>query len=254
MNEKRPTDRDYQELLRRYRAKGTRELIGLPPTISTRRSRNARLRQSDMDEALRGGTGTYQKLENGVLIPSPELFIRVSRTLGFSDHHLRIAHLDLFKTDPVLPAGPVSPHWRRWADSHTEMAVVCSPAGDVIASNDAFAEMFPSGEPPANMTEWALLSTEAREDVLQNWERDWAPFLLADLRLALARYPDDPGLQKLRHAVQNDPRASHIEDAPTGIGDEARQLRHAERGLVTVRMLTSHTSDVTLVMLLLEFP
>lgn len=207
-----------------------------------------------MDEALRGGTGTYQKLENGVLVPSPELFLRVARTLGFSDHHLRIAHLDLFKTDPVLPTGPASRHWHRWARSHTEMAYVCSPAGDVIAGNDAFTEMFPSGRPPANMTEWALLSVEAREDVLQNWERDWAPYLLADLRLALARHPDDPALQKLRDAVRNDPRTRHIEDAPTGIGDEPRQLRHAGRGTVTVRVLTSRTSDVTVVTLLSESP
>ncbi|MEU6771788.1 sulfotransferase [Streptomyces sp. NPDC046759] len=207
-----------------------------------------------MDEALRGGTGTYQKLENGVLVPSPELFLRVAGTLGFSDHHLRIAHLDLFKTDPVLPTGAASPHWHRWAGSHTEMAYVCSPAGDVIAGNDAFAELFPSGAPPANMTEWALLSAEAREDVLQDWERDWAPYLLADLRLAVARHPDDPALQKLSDAVRNDPRTRHIEDAPIGIGDEARQLRHARRGVVTVRVLAAHTKDVITVTLLCETP
>ncbi|MGI5338980.1 sulfotransferase [Streptomyces sp. CA-181903] len=253
MNQK-PPDRDYQELLRRYRAKVTRELIGLPPRISTRRSRSANLRQSDMDEALRGGTGTYQKLENGVLAPSRELFLRVARTLHFSDHHLRIAHLDLFRTDPVLPMGPVSPHWHRWVGSHTEMAFVCSPAGDVIAANDAFTRMFPTGGPPSNVTEWALLSAEAREEVLQNWERDWAPHLLADLRLALARHPDDPALQKLRDAVRGDSRTRHIEDAPTGVGDEPRQLRHARRGVVTVRVLTSYTRGVTTVTLLSETP
>ncbi|MFF9814415.1 sulfotransferase [Streptomyces sp. NPDC014006] len=205
-----------------------------------------------MDEALRGGTGTYQKLENGVLVPSPELFLRVARALNFSDHHLRIAHLDLFKTDPVLPAGPASPHWQRWADGQTEMAYVRSAAGHVISANDAFRRMFPSGRSPANITEWALLSDEAREDVLQNWERDWAPYLLADLRLTCARRPDDPVLRKLRDAVQSDPHTRHIEDAPTGVGDEERRLHHAEHGVVAVRVLASHTSEVTAVTLLCE--
>jgi hypothetical protein len=134
------------------------------------------------------------------------------------------------------------------------MAYVCSPAGDVIAANDAFTQMFPSGGPPANMTEWALLSAEARDEVLLDWERDWAPHLLADLRLALARHPDHPDLQKLRDDVRNHPRTRHIEDAPGGFGDEPRRLRHAGRGVVTVRLLASHTRDVTAVTLLSEAP
>jgi hypothetical protein len=66
-----------------------------------------------------------------------------------------------------------------------------TPNGYFIAANEAFARMFTTGRPPANLCD------EAR-DILLGRDRRWAPPLMAEPNLARCRYPDDSSLRRLR--------------------------------------------------------
>ncbi|WP_248862042.1 hypothetical protein [Streptomyces halobius] len=118
------------------------------------------------------------------------------------------------------------------------MSYVMSPAGGLIAHNAAFGEMFSAGEPPAQLRRWGLLSEEARDGALCDWESEWAPYLLADLLLARARYPFEETLLALHREVKRDARLAQLADAATGLDDSPRPLNHARRGPGHARFMT----------------
>ncbi len=263
--------RDYQVVLRRYREQLRLSQVGLE-SLGGRGAGHAGLRQTDVDMLLRGGVGVYGKVEGGRLVPSPDLLRRIAEVLKFSEHDLRIAHLDLFGTAPVLPAEVPSPFWRQVLDGQREMACAVTPGGRLIGANDAFAEMFtnrsaPAGQrPPAsaatpspaiasadvltNMWRWAL-SPSAR-GVLLGWRRQWAPHLLALLKLARHQFPDDSVLRTVYADLLDDPVLRQITEANDGLGDGARPFRHTTRGKGTARIMIAWGPGVSIVTILFE--
>lgn len=241
--------RIFRGLLRRHRETLTYEDVGLPPRHA-RSSGTAKLPQGAVDLAVDLGAGVYQKYESGGLRPKMEVFVRLTRKLGFTDHHRRIAQLDLFGTEPPPPSGPVSPHWQRVVDGTQEVAFVMTAAGDLVVANTAAASMFPEGQVPTNWWRWSLLSSEAREAVLTDWATAWAPGLLADFTLACVRHPKDDRLRGIWTDIKRDPVARTVTDAERGVGDRLLPLIHARYGRGTVHTLLSASTGVTLVMLL----
>ncbi|MGW0332238.1 helix-turn-helix domain-containing protein [Streptomyces sp. NPDC003011] len=236
----RPT-REYQRLLRRYREMRTRKEIGLPP-LSRRRGgpRPQGLRQVDVDLKLNGGAGTYQRVESGTFRPTQDLFLEIADVLKLSSPHLRIAHLDLYRSEPVLPVEKPSPRWSQVLDGQHEMACALTPDGRLVASNHAFSQMFAHGGPPTNLWRWALWSEDA-QDVLLDWDKRWVPHLITELKLAHYRYPRDKTVRKLFTALIRDPRLHHVTESLVGLEDEAFPLRHPTQGPGTARFMAAHT-------------
>lgn len=231
----------------------TRPEVGLEPRPGGRGGqRSTKLRQPDVDEVLGSGAGVYQKVESGRLRPSPELFTRITEVLRFSRHDTRVAHLDLFRSEPMLPPVAPSPHWRHVVDGQQEMMCALTPDGRLIAHNAPFAQMFAGGVPPKNLWRWALLSPDARGVTLAHWEKEWAPYLIEECRLLRYQYPSEPAVRRLLADLANDPRMREVPRADSGLNGRVCSLRHARKGDGHVRVMVAEAASVRLVTLLFD--
>ncbi|MGW7362952.1 MmyB family transcriptional regulator [Streptomyces sp. NPDC054841] len=185
------------------------------------------------------GVGTYQKVESRTLRPSSEYVLELARVLRFGDNEYNYAHLAFLGTEPVLPLNPdagltVPPAWQRALEGQREMAYVNDRRYDLHLYNAAFAEMFPSGEPPSNTMEWMLLSDEARDFCLEDWDTEWGPRVIPQFRAALAAHSDDPVLNGIHERILKDKRVRRLyergEDAYIHPDGDRRPLHHARRG------------------------
>ncbi|UZI33999.1 helix-turn-helix domain-containing protein [Streptomyces sp. VB1] len=246
-------EREYQRLLERYRRRRTRKELGLEPASLPfgRGGRGSeRVRQVDVDTALQGGAGTYQKIRAGRLRPSPDFYMRLAQLLGFSPEDTAIGHLELFRTEPVLPPAAPSPFLRRLIGGQREIACAITPDGRRVASNGAFAALFPGGEPPANLWRW-MLSPDA-ERLLLDWEQAWAPRLLTEIRLMHYRTPQDGAALRLLSEVADDARLRSVEETGSGLGGAALPLRHPALGDGTAHLLTSRTTGASILNIFFE--
>ncbi|KWT60584.1 hypothetical protein ADL21_18175 [Streptomyces albus subsp. albus] len=73
-------------------------------------------------------------------------------------------------------------------------------AWNIVAYNQPQIEWFPWIPQEPNLMRWAFLYPEAREQLV-NWDRDWARPFLAQIRVALAKFPDEQGLLNLRDDI-----------------------------------------------------
>ncbi|MEV1040440.1 hypothetical protein AB0J01_27875 [Streptomyces sp. NPDC050204] len=204
----RTAERAYQQLLRFYRQNRTRLDIGLPPRPQPHHLDP--LRQCDLDEALKCGVGVYQKVESGTLVCSVRFFRKVARRLGFSEEDYATAHRDLFPQRPLLPLTPeigIPELWQRVVDGQSSAACLLKRDGVLAGHNASFRHIFPSGKAPDQIWRWLLLQSEARDDVLVDWDTAWAPYLVSAFRFALNLSPDDLKLFRIRDELRADARA-----------------------------------------------
>ncbi|MEU4098053.1 sulfotransferase [Streptomyces sp. NPDC026673] len=247
MSPPKPAGREYQVLLRHYRKSRARTDIGLK-TLPRTRNGPRPLRQADLDEALAGGAGVYQKFESGVLVPSPTYLRRVCLLLGFSDEDYYRAHRDLFpgRRPPhaLNPRDEVSALWQRIVDGQAAMSCVIKQDGEIAACNTAFASLFPQQSRPSNLWRWLLLDTRARDHVLTDWDTAWASYLFARFELASTCSPHAQHLADLRDEVGGDDRLQKALAAqsrvPTGWEEETLPLHHPQHGPGTVNTMTAH--------------
>ncbi|MFD7233581.1 XRE family transcriptional regulator [Streptomyces sp. NPDC059881] len=230
-----------QQILRARRQAIAPEDVGLSRRSpgSRRGPRVSGLTQTDVDFLMDRGVGTYQKVESGALRPSQEYVLELARVLRFEDSEYVYAHLELFGTEPVQPLNPdaglmVPPSWQRALAGQREMAYVNDRRYDLRLHNEAFADMFPSGALPANTMEWMLLSDEARDFCLEDWDTEWGPRVIPQFRAALAAHPDDPVLNRIHDRVLKDKRARSLyergEDVYIHPDGDTRPLHHAKLG------------------------
>jgi len=247
-------EREYQRLMERYRGRRTRKELGLEPW-SLPFGRGGRgsehVRQVDVDTALQGGAGTYQKIRAGRLRPSPDLYLRLVQLLGFSPEDTAIGHLELFRTEPVPPPAAPTPYLDRLIDGQREIACAITPDGRRLAANAAFAALFPEGGPPANLWRWALFSPEA-EKVLLDWEQAWAPRLLTEVKLMCHRAQRDSAALSLLSEVADDARLQGIEASGSGLDGASLPLHHPALGSGTSHLLTSRTTGASVLTLIFE--
>lgn len=246
----REPSREYQRLMRGYRDRRTRLDVGLPPRLGGQRS--MKLRQPDVDEAVGCGVGVTEKIENDRMRPSSDLYLRIAALLGFSMHDLRVGHLDLCGSEPPPAVNTSSPHLQRVVDGQREMMCVVAPDGRVLARNAAFSAMFADKVAPENFWRWALLSDCAREAVLVDWEKDWAPYLLEECRLLFFRYRDHAAVHRLYADLTDDLRLQTLPRVGTDINGRAGSLRHAQFGTMCVRTLAAESEGCRLLTFLTE--
>ncbi|MDX3075801.1 sulfotransferase [Streptomyces sp. MI02-7b] len=239
--------REYQVLFRQYRRSLTRPDIGLKALPHAGNSRKP-LRQADLDEALEGGAGVYQKFESGALVPSPAYVRRVATLLNFSEEDYYRAHQDLFpgiRPPYVLnPSDEVSSLWQRVVDGQASMSCVVKHGGDIAASNEAFKALFSRGELPSSMWRWLLLDSEARDHVLADWDTAWAPYLVSRLDVAATNGPYAPQLASLQAELESDDRLQkalrNAPEMPSAQEEAHRPFRHPVHGLGTAQLMTAH--------------
>ncbi|MFJ2900635.1 sulfotransferase [Streptomyces sp. NPDC087218] len=246
-------DREYQQLFERYRRRRTRKDLGLEPwslPLGRGGGGSERIRQVDVDTALQGGAGTYQKIRAGRLRPSTDLYIRLAQLLGLSPEDTAIGHLELFRAEPVQPPEAPSPHLGRLVAGQREIACAITPDGRRVAANDAFAALFLGGEPPVNLWRWALFSPDA-EKLLLDWERAWAPRLLTEIKLACYR-AQDGAAARLLSEVAADARLRVIEETGSGLGGMSLPLHHPALGVGTVHPVPVRATGATILTLIFE--
>ncbi|MEU3433051.1 sulfotransferase [Streptomyces sp. NPDC006863] len=250
----RRADREFQELFERYRRRRTRRDLGLEPwslPLGKGGTGSERIRQVDVDTALQGGAGTYQKIRSGRLRPSPDLYMRLAQLLGLSPEDTAIGHLELFRSEPVQPPVAPSPYLGRLVTGQREMTCAVTPDGRRIAYNAAFAALFPGGQPPVNLWRWALFSPHA-QGLLLDWERAWAPRLLTEVKLTCHRAHLDRGAARLLTEVADDARLRAIEETGSGLGGASLPLHHPALGAGTVHPVPVRAAGATVLTLIFE--
>ncbi|MFI7341466.1 helix-turn-helix domain-containing protein [Streptomyces sp. NPDC050085] len=224
-------------LLRERRALIAPESHGFTrPTGQGRRAPG--LSQHQVDQLLHRTLGTYHRLESGSYpTPPTDLLRDVARLFGLNEQEwVLLCRYALLQDPPGAlydSSGKQVPGiWQEAVDGINHIAYVSDASWDLLAWNQAFVDLFPSGNPPGNTMRWMLLEQEART-VLADWHKSWAPMVMPQLRAALASRPEDDTLRQIEKEVLADPEAAPIYEAGGAAihpdGDE-RPLLHARWG------------------------
>lgn len=238
-------EKSLKKFLKERRDQITPESVGLSRFAGSGR-RAPGLTQHQVDQLLGQPIRTCYLLESGHNTnPSDDLLRAVARLYRLDEHEWVLLYRYAREEEPPRHLYPetgyqVPAAWQAAVDGIQHMAYVGDAAWNVIAYNKHWASMFPSGVCPENTLRWMCLSDEART-VLTDWEREWAPRVLPQLRGALAARRD-PTLQQLEADVLADPVAGPLYEAP-GVtlhpdGDE-RPLNHATHGPGWVTMCSA---------------
>ncbi|MER7986998.1 helix-turn-helix domain-containing protein [Streptomyces noursei] len=220
--------------------------VGLAP-----RSKSG-LYQSEVATLLHVSVQTYRRLEQGQPhMPDFDLLARVARLFHLNE----VEWADLCRyardCDPPHPirtnSGLEIPvEWAEFIAGIPHPAWVTDQQWNVLAFNEAWAGVFPTGRPPANHMRWMLLDPSAR-DTLIDWETYWLPSVLTELRTAVDALKGDATLREIERAVRNDaivgPRYASLPRAHTSTDGDHRPLRHHKLGPIWVTLLSSMPSN-----------
>ena len=221
-----------------------------------------------MDQLLERAPGTYNRFENGQMPhPGSAFLTAVAKALRLDEQEWTFLWRSARGENPPYAlhreSGMAVPGVWRSAVEHISGAIayISDAEWNVLAGNDEFRLLFPRGEAPANMMRWMLLDSEARSEVLVDWETHWAPFVMPQLRQAMTLRPGHPELARLEREVLDDPvagpvyRAAATAPIPYPDGTE-RPVRHAVHGpgWVTTCVAEPVTSPGARVMLLSYTP
>jgi hypothetical protein len=231
----KPDKPALKKLLKDARARIPPETHGF--TRPTRQGRRAPgLTQHQVDQLLNRATDTYHRLETGAYANPPTDLLRDVATLFCFTEQEWVALCRYARGED--PPGPlydtsgdrVPGAWQDAVDGITHMAYVTDASWNVLACNSRFHTLFDGGRAPANTMRWMLLDGRPQ---LTDWATAWAPFVLPQLRGALATRPDDTTLRGIEHDVLADPVARPLYEAGGASihpdGDE-RPIRHATEG------------------------
>jgi hypothetical protein len=145
--------------------------------------------------------GWYRKLELGEQAGYSDDFLE-SVAAGFRLNEAERTLLFLLAAgrEPPAPLGAAgvtaSDTLRRILDAQPWPTFIYTEAWDLVSVNQHTQDWFPWARPGANIMRWAFTTAEARV-CLHHWKEDWAPRMVAKLRLALARSPEDERLTEL---------------------------------------------------------
>lgn len=186
-----------------------------------KRSRSGYCSQSDMTYLLGIAVATYRAVENGERDPSDKRlldFARICRLNSAEEEALWVATRQHPKPPRYAPMAGlrVPEEYRELVHSMTDMAYLIDSAGNVLASNKPWRDLFPN-EPPTNITRWMALSEEARgserypRPVLMNWHQLWAESILRRLAITYNALGDQiESLSQLVKDVREDALAGPI--------------------------------------------
>jgi transcriptional regulator with XRE-family HTH domain len=235
--------------LRRARARLTPGDVGLP---ANGRRRVAGLRREEV-AALAGVSVDYVvRLEQGRgPRPSGQVLAALARALRMGDGERR----ELFELAEVAPplAGEIRMLVRssvlRLLDRLDTPATVLSAKADVLAWNPMAAALLGDfSQLPArerNLARMRFLGGRSRVAHDTEGYRRTAAHTVANLRRALARYPDDPGLARLLADLRASAEFRQLweQAAPAGSPSHTKTVLHPELGPITLECDTMTLPD-----------
>lgn len=242
--------RELGDLLRSRRERLQPADVGFPPG-SRRRTRG--LRREEVAALAAISPTYYTFLEQGrELHPSRQVLDALAAAL-----HLDAAErAHLHQLAHGTPPAPAPPAVETLAAGLAELVTRLDPCPtyvtgrrwDVLAANRAACAVWTdwAALPPAkrNMLWWTFTDPAARS-LLVDWEHE-ASALLARLRSAAARHPDDPVFGELierLHAVSPEVRAWWPRHEVAPIGSGTKRLRHPVLGELTLRHVVLTAAD-----------
>ncbi len=225
-------------LLKARRERIDPETMGFMRIAGRQGRRAPGLSQSQVDRLINRADGVYHRLETGTYTNPPfDLLADVARLYRLDEQEWVSLCRYARASDPPAPLYPrsgkeVPGAWQDAVDGISHMAYVTDRSWQLVAHNTAFASLFPGGTPPKNTLRWMLLGPDARK-TLGNWATDWAPFVLPQLRTALAARPNDTVLRDIETDVMADSHTGPLYEQgvayihPDG---DIRPLNHPEHG------------------------
>lgn len=159
--------------------------------------------------------GTYAALINGRnKTPRPELLHDIALAFRLTEQEWHAMYRFARTETPPFALYPksgleVPGMWEAAVAGIRHIAYVTDCSYNLLATSNAFDEIFAELERPTNMMRWMLLSADART-VLGDWHTAWAPYVLPQLRAVRAALPDDKTLAQIEQDVIADPEAGPL--------------------------------------------
>ncbi|WP_203906812.1 MmyB family transcriptional regulator [Rhizocola hellebori] len=189
--------------MRSWRARLTCD--GIPGLRSQRPNRRGDdVSQADMAWLTDVTEVWYATLESGKLATySDEFLDRVAGALRLSHHERTVLYyLALGREPRPRPQLPqpalqsVSPAVRQLLDALPWPACVADSSFELLANNQALEDWLPYFRWERNVMAWVFKYPESRVQLI-DWETVWAPVMLAQMRAAKARMPQNVALGQL---------------------------------------------------------
>lgn len=186
------------------------------PGFSTLRRRRATVSQADMAYLIGVSEKWYGRLERGEsdLNYSDDVLDRVAAGLRLSEDERSLLYLLTQKRPPRPRERPstamVSASMAAVVDAQPWPAVITDRAWDILIHNKIMAEWLPHIPHERNFMRWLWTHPAARLQLV-DYDTVWAPRMLAHLRAAAARWPNDQRLSAiLGQALRVNPTARQL--------------------------------------------
>ncbi|WP_257785118.1 helix-turn-helix transcriptional regulator [Streptomyces griseochromogenes] len=183
--------------MRGWRRRLTRDQV--PELRRSRQTRSRMVSQEEMAQLTGVSSVWYGKFERGGAAQYSEDFLnRVSCALRLDEAERKLLFLHAVGWEPTSPANcrdaGIADGVRRLLELQPWPAYASDTAWDVIYHNRAFSEWFPFGVAEQNIAKEVFAPDTGRRIRFHNWEQDWAGPMLAQMRMAQARHPENTRL------------------------------------------------------------
>jgi transcriptional regulator with XRE-family HTH domain len=253
---------ELADFLRQARRRVSPDDVGLP--AGTRR-RVAGLRREEVAQLASISVDYVVRLEQGRgPHPSDAVLSSLARALRLNDDE-RVHMFNLAGSAPPRPGridGLVRASTLRVLERLVDLpALVLDAKGDVLAWNaqaTALLGDFSAWPPPTRNIVWRrFLGKDARVAASPQEDERTGIESVASLRLAAARYPDDPGLQRLLEELRG--RSARFarwwdEARPAERRSSSKTVRHPELGVIELDCDALHLPDTDQRMIVYSAP
>lgn len=174
--------------------------------------------QEDMARLIGVSNVWYGRLERGESANySTEMLDRTAVALRLSEEERMMLYLHALGHEPPLRTTAratmqLTEPLLRIVNAQPWPAYLSDESWDVVAYNKQMLDWFPwiGAGVENNIMRWVFTDPRAREQ-LRHWEIDWAPLMLAQLRVAQAKQPGNASLHRLiREILQASPDARRL--------------------------------------------
>ncbi len=228
-----------------------------PPeaAITTRGRRRTGLSQERTASLLGVSVRSYGDFERGLTRSEPEFLDRVATVLHMSAHERHVMFLQATGQEPPQPFTrqlTSVPAYQLALDSSALPGYLSNRCWDIELTNQAFRDIWAGKKLPANVLRYILMSEEAREDPLIDWEAGWALPFLRQQRAALAASPWEPGLVELQRELEAAARTDaplrqlmerSPEDEYVHPNGDTRLINHPKWGTTRITLLMTRPLD-----------
>ncbi|MFE2727117.1 helix-turn-helix domain-containing protein [Kitasatospora sp. NPDC059327] len=179
---------------------------GPPAAAITTRGRRRGLSQERTASMLGVSVRSYGDFERGLTRAEPEFLDRVASVLHMSAHERHAMFLLSTGQEPPQPFTSQLtsvPAYQLALDSSVLPGYLSNRCWDIELTNQAFRDIWADKELPTNVLRYILMTKQARERVLLDWDEGWALPFLRQQRAALAASPWEPGLVELQRELED---------------------------------------------------